>query len=107
MQFDGAVANDHLRRQLKVTQGRNVFADAGLRNPEVRLVRAELENLIRLETADATLAGAADHAGLGPTDIANIRAGQSTGLPLKTLVAALKRLGNDVDISVKVTKRAK
>lgn len=88
-------------------RGANIFAEAGLPDAEVRLARWQLEDTIRLQTREMTVAGACQDAGLDRNDIENIWAGQSSGLSIKALVGALKRLGNDVEISVKVTKSGK
>ena len=80
----------------------NVFADLGLPNPELRLVRAHLANLITSEIArrQLTQAQAAALMHLKQPDISNLTSGRLKNFSQERLGSCLNHLGYDIRIQI-------
>ena len=84
----------------------NVFADLGLENPDEELLKAQLA--IRLRTLVAarglTQAQAAKLLSLTQPDVSALVNGRISGFSLERLFGLVRRLGDDVEITLKRTK---
>ncbi len=91
----------------------NVFADLGLPNPDLALVKADIVQRIRTLMADRNLtqAKAAALFGLGQPKVSALIRGRVEGYSLDRLLRFLTALGQRVEITVRpngaVTGRAK
>lgn len=91
----------------KVIRGsENIFADLGLENPDEELLKAQLA--IRLRTLitgrKLTQAQAARLLGLAQPDVSALVNGRISGFSLERLFGLVRRLGDDVEITLKHAK---
>jgi predicted XRE-type DNA-binding protein len=87
----------------------NVYADLGFRAPEVMLVKAKLVTKIAelIAERDLTQSKAAVVLGIPQPKLSKMLRGQFRGFSERKLMDCLTRLGQDVDIVVRTTSRAK
>ena len=80
----------------------NVFADLGLPNPEERQIKAALMRAINREikSRKLTQSAAAAFAGLTQPDISRLSRGQGRTFSVERLLAVLKKLEVDVEITM-------
>jgi len=85
----------------------NVFADLGLRNPEVLLAKADLvfEISRTIEARGLTQAEAADLLGIDQPKISALVRGRLGGFSMERLFRYLNALGKDIEIVVKPAPR--
>ena len=91
-----------------VTRGSsNVFADLGFENPDEELLKAQLALRIRTLIAERRLTqtNAAEILRAAQPDVSNIVNGRISGFSLERLLSFVRRLGDDVEITVKSTDR--
>jgi predicted XRE-type DNA-binding protein len=88
--------------------GGNVFADLGLRDPQGRLIKADLAHRIcQLITARRlTQARAAKMMGLDQPKISALRQGRLKGFSAERLFRCLNDLGQEIEITIRPVKRA-
>jgi predicted XRE-type DNA-binding protein len=94
---------------MKITKGSgNVYKDIGSANPEAMLAKAQLVSRIAsiIETRGLTQREAAEIIGMPQPKLSNVLRGQFRGVSEAKLMDCLLRLGNDVQIVVKPTKRS-
>ncbi len=86
-----------------VTSSGNVFADLGLPNPELRLVKARLAAALQRSMAELGLnqTAAAVRVGIPQPKLSRILRGRFDGISETYITEALRRLGHDVEISVR------
>lgn len=84
----------------------NVFADLGFENADEELLKAQLAIRIRTLVADKRLtqAKAAQILQVAQPDVSNIVNGRVSGFSLERLFNLIRRLGDDVEITVKPTE---
>jgi predicted XRE-type DNA-binding protein len=102
--------NSNKRRasESKVTIGSgNVFADLGLSNPEVRLLKAQLTYQIStlITAAGLTQSQAAKKLGVDQPKISALLRGRLAGFSIERLLRFLNQLGQDVEITIRPSKR--
>ena len=89
----------------------NVFADLGLRNPEERLLKANLALEISriIEAKKWTQTEAAEFVGLDQPTLSRLLRGRLSGFSVDRLFRILTRLGHNIEVRVssKKTARAK
>ena len=80
----------------------SVFADLGLPNPEERQIKAALMRAINREikSRKLTQAAAAELAGLTQPDVSRLSRGQGRTFSVERLLAVLKKLEVDVEITM-------
>lgn len=85
----------------------NVFADVGVRNPELALLKAEISIAIEkaIERKGITQREAGELMGIPAVKVSNIVCGRLKGYSLDRLITYLKRL--DVDVEVKMKPKPK
>ncbi|MBV9438533.1 MAG: XRE family transcriptional regulator [Candidatus Eremiobacteraeota bacterium] len=85
----------------------NVFAQLGLPNPEERLRKARLMNVINaaMKRRGGSQKDAAEAAGLDQSDISRIQHGRGSRYSTDRLLNILARLGIDVEIVQRHGKR--
>src|SRR5215469_10803918 len=95
------------RREPVIESSGNVFADIGLPEPEVELLKAQLASLIRqvIEERQLTQADAAALMGIDQPKVSALLNGRLTNFSSERLLRLLTALGRDVDIRVKTTPR--
>ena len=95
------------RREPVIESSGNVFADIGLPEPEVELLKAQLASLIRqvIEERQLTQADAAALMGTDQPKVSALLNGRLTNFSSERLLRLLTALGRDVDIRVKTTPR--
>ena len=94
----------------RVTRGsENVFADLGLDNPDEELLKAQLALRIRTLIADRGLSqtSAAKMLKIAQPDISLLVNGRISGFSLERLFSLVRRLGDDVEITIKHSERVK
>ncbi len=94
--------------QLKIVEGSgNVFRDIGVSNPDAMLAKAQLAVRIIsiISERKLTLRNAAEIVGMPQPKLSNILRGQFRGVSETKLMDCLLRLGNDVQIVVKPTRK--
>lgn len=94
---------------LGIVEGsRNVFKDVGLRDPDTRLIKAELAaEIIRvLRTGKLSNVAAAQRAGVAETDISRIRNADLNRFTIDRLVRIVNRLDRRVDVVITEERRA-
>jgi predicted XRE-type DNA-binding protein len=94
---------------MKITKGSgNVYKDIGAANPEAMFAKAQLVSRIAsiIETRGLTQREAAEIIGMPQPKLSNVLRGQFRGVSEAKLMDCLLRLGNDVQIVVKPTKRS-
>jgi predicted XRE-type DNA-binding protein len=81
----------------------NVFADLGLPNPEERLAKARLVQILTEIIAEKKLSQsrAATRMGIDQPTLSKLLGGRTSGFSLERLFGMLALLGQDVDISVR------
>jgi predicted XRE-type DNA-binding protein len=87
-----------------VTRGSgNVFADLGLPNPEERLAKARLVQILTQVIAEKKLSQskAARLVGIDQPTLSKLLAGRTSGFSLERLFGMLALLGQDVDINIR------
>jgi predicted XRE-type DNA-binding protein len=87
-----------------VTRGTgNVFADLGLENPDEELLKAQLALRIRELIAEKQLtqASAAKILKVAQPDVSSLVNGRVSGFSLERLFSFVRRLGDDVEITIK------
>lgn len=92
-----------LDTSIKVEQGSgNVFADIGMRNPEVALAKAELAHQIGniLARRDLSQKEAAYILGTQAQHVSNIIRGRLGQYSLERMIRFMNRLGIDVEIRI-------
>ena len=90
-----------------VTRGSgNVFADIGLLNADEHQMKARivLGLAALIEDQELTQTAAAKRIGIAQPDLSKILRGNFSGFSLERLIGALRSLGSDVEIKVKVRK---
>jgi predicted XRE-type DNA-binding protein len=93
-----------------VTRGStNVFADLGFENPEEELLRAQLAIRIRdlVKGRRLTQAEAARILKVAQPDVSAIVNGRVSGFSLERLFSFVRRLGDDVEITIRRSEPAK
>ena len=85
----------------------NVFADLGLRNPEVLLIKADLmfEISQAIEAQGLTQTAAAELLGIDQPKISALVRGRLSGFSLERLFRYLNALGKDIEIAVRAAPR--
>jgi len=87
-----------------VTRGSaNVFADLGLENPDEELLKAQLAVRVRALIKDQRLtqAKAAKILKIAQPDVSALVNGRISGFSLERLLSFVRRLGDDVEITIK------
>ena len=81
----------------------NVFADLGLENPDEELLKARLAIRIRtlITESGLTQAAAARLLKVAQPDVSALVNGRISGFSLERLFGLLRRLGDDVEITIK------
>ena len=89
----------NVEQQIEIEAG-NVFRQIGLPNPEERLRKARLMNVINVAVKRRSLSqkDAAEAAGLDQSDISRIQHGRGSRYSTDKLLNILARLGIDVEI---------
>ena len=84
----------------------NVFADLGFDNPDEEMLKAQLALGIRslIKERQLTQARAAGVLGVAQPDVSKVVNGRVSGFSLERLFSFIRRLGNDVEITVKRTE---
>lgn len=85
----------------------NVFRDLGLENPELRQLKALLAGqIVRvLEERQLSVRRAHEMTGIAAADFSRIRQVKLERFTVDRLMAALSRLGQEVEVSVRVHPR--
>ena len=91
---------------MEVSSG-NVFADIGMKNPEAALVKAEIARRVNafLNVRELTQKQAAKLLGIPQSRISYLLRGRLTEYSLERMIDLAKRVGNDVEISIKPSKK--
>lgn len=86
----------------------NVFADLGLPNPELRQLRAILAAQIikALDERGLTVRAAHELTGMAAADFSRIRRAKLSRFTVDRLMTVLDRLGQRVEVDVKVVPKA-
>ena len=95
-------------RKIAVKQGSgNIFADLGFRNPEREQLKARLTlQIYRLiKDRGLTQAEAGEVLGIKQPHVSGLMRGQSGNFSVERLMDFLTALGQDVEITVKPTRR--
>jgi predicted XRE-type DNA-binding protein len=93
-----------------VTRGStNVFADLGFENPDEELLRAQLAIRIRdlVKGRGVTQAEAAKILRVAQPDVSAIVNGRVSGFSLERLLGFIRRLGDDVEITIRQSAPAR
>jgi predicted XRE-type DNA-binding protein len=93
-----------------VTRGSgNVFADLGLENPDEELLKAQLAVRIRalIGEQELTQAKAAKVLKIAQPDVSALVNGRISGFSLERLFGFVRRLGDDVEVTIKHAKPAR
>lgn len=87
----------------------NVYADLGLDNAEEMLVKAQLASKIGeiVKRRKLTQVQAAELLGMTQPKLSNLLRGQFRGISESKMLECLTRLGRDVEIVVKTTRRSR
>ena len=88
----------------EVTRGSgNVFADLGFENPDEELLKAQLAIRVRrlIKNKNMTQARAAKVLGVAQPDVSAIVNGRVAGFSLERLFGFVRRLGDDVEITIR------
>ena len=87
--------------------GGNVFADLGVPDADTHLLKAQLVSRVReiIQGRKLTQAEAAKILGVSQPDISRMLKGQFRDLSVERLMVLLTRLGCEVDIVVKPSKK--
>jgi phage-related protein/predicted XRE-type DNA-binding protein len=99
-----------LRMVHTVTRGSgNVFADLGLENPDEELLKAQLAVRIRAVISEQglTQAKAAKVLKVAQPDVSALVNGRISGFSLERLFSFVRRLGDDVEVTIKHAKPAR
>jgi predicted XRE-type DNA-binding protein len=94
----------------KVTRSSgNVFADLGFENPEEELAKADLVLAISraMSTKKLRQDALAREIGIDQAEVSRLLRGHTRGYSIERLMRILKRLGQDVEITVRPTKEAR
>src|ERR1022692_4076432 len=94
--------------RIKVEEGSgNVFADFGLPNPEEALAKSEIARQVNRILADRKLsqAEAGVILGIAQPRVSDLVCGRLVRFSLDKLIDFAKRLGNDVEIRIKPSRR--
>ena len=85
----------------------NVFADLGLPDADIHLVKAGLVLKIAktIESKRLSQAAAAEKLGISQPDVSKILRGQFRSVTVERLIKWLNALGQDVEIAVKPARR--
>ncbi len=86
----------------------NVFADLGLRDPQGRLMKADLAHRIcqLIDARKLTQTKAAEMMGLDQPKVSALRQGKLKGFSAERLFRCLNDLGQEVEITIRPAKRA-
>jgi predicted XRE-type DNA-binding protein len=81
----------------------NVFADLGFENPDEELLRAELALRVRtlISERKLNLAKAAQILQIDQPDVASLVDGSVSGFSLERLFGLARRLGDDIEVTVR------
>jgi predicted XRE-type DNA-binding protein len=93
-----------------ITRGSgNVFADLGLENPDEELLKAQLAVRIRTVIGEQglTQARAAKILQIAQPDVSALVNGRISGFSLERLFSFVRRLGDDVEVTIKHAKPAR
>ena len=93
---------------MKITKGSgNVYKDIGVANPEAMLAKAQLVLRISsiIDARKLTQREAAEIIGMPQPKLSTVLRGQFHGVSETKLMTCLLRLGNDVQIVVKTTRK--
>jgi predicted XRE-type DNA-binding protein len=93
---------------MKITKGSaNVYKDIGTANPEAMLAKSQLVMRIGsiIDSRKLTQREAAEIIGMPQPKLSNVLRGQFRGVSETKLMDCLLRLGNDVQIVVKPTRK--
>jgi predicted XRE-type DNA-binding protein len=93
-----------------ITRGSgNVFADLGLENPDEELLKAHLAIRIRslISEHGLTQAKAAKTLKIAQPDVSALVNGRISGFSLERLFSFVRRLGDDVEVTIKHAKPAR
>jgi predicted XRE-type DNA-binding protein len=85
----------------------NVFADIGIANPEQTLAKAEIARQVNkiIEARQLTQSDAAAILGIDQPRVSALSKGRLSVFSLEKLMQFASRLGNQVEISIKPSKR--
>lgn len=98
------------RRRAKSTKSSgNVFADIGVPDADIHIVKADIVIAIakKIEQRGLTQSQAADLIGLAQPDVSKLLRGHFEGYTLDRLFGLLQALGKDIEIRVTDTKKSK
>jgi predicted XRE-type DNA-binding protein len=104
------VAQGDAWKNIPVTEGSgNVFADLGFADPEDALTKAQLASHIRqvIKRRRLTQAAAAKLMGIDQPKVSALLNGRIANFSSERLMRLLTALGQDVEISVKATRRGR
>jgi predicted XRE-type DNA-binding protein len=84
----------------------NVFADLGLPDADDRLLKARILTVISDSVArlGLTQTAAAERLGIAQPDVSNLLRGRLRGYSLERLLSFARALGNDIEITVKISE---
>ena len=105
-EHESTMSKKNVEQQIEIEAG-NVFRQIGLPNPEERLRKARLMNVINVAVKRRSLSqkDAAEAAGLDQSDISRIQHGRGSRYSTDKLLNILARLGIDVEIVQRHYKR--
>lgn len=90
--------------EIEITRGSgNVFADLGFENPDEELLKAQLIIRIRTLIKDKKLTQvkAAEILQIKQPDVSSLTRGRVAGFSLERLFSFVRRLGDDVEITIR------
>lgn len=91
----------------KVERGSsNIFADIGVKNADEHMLKAEVALMIGklIEQKNLNQTDAAKKIGIAQSDVSNILRGKFSGFTLERLLKFARKLGSDIEITVKVSR---
>ena len=97
-----------MAKRIKVETGSgNVFADIGLPNPEEALAKAEIARRVNriLENRGLNQAEAGAALGIPQPRVSDLARGRLEKFSLEKLIDFAKRLGNDIEIRIKPSRK--
>ena len=85
----------------------NIFADLGLANPSEHELKGRLVLTIdrTIRARGLTQSAAAKRIGIAQPDLSKILHGNFSGFSLERLLSAVVKLGNDVEIKIKTSRK--
>lgn len=94
-----------LRKRVRMVRGDNVFAELGIKDPEIALLKSDVAIAIQdaIERKGITQKQAGELLGIHPQKVSDIVCGRLKGYTLDRLFTYLNRL----DVDVRITMTAK